>query len=175
MKAQINEFGQTPKQIFKEPHVQRRTNLIINQQVSPIKKSKLEKIEKKEDKIKYKKKENLVKNKSESLEEIIDSNLKKIENTKSSSLNKISGEIYDLIGEATSNLETKTSKNIQKIQDLDEESNKSDYMDILEQVEKMLPEESNKREPQRNDDAYFNFVSSKCYDLKKESTFTNNK
>ena len=33
MKAQINEFGQTPKQIFKQPHVQKRSKMGIKKEL----------------------------------------------------------------------------------------------------------------------------------------------
>ena len=97
------------------------------------------------------------------------------------SLDNISNEIFDLLGEANDNLQDKEIKVVnldEKLNPFEENSENNanlDYMEVMKQVEEMLPENNRSIKKGENDDIYFNFVSSKSFDLKKESDYQNNK
>lgn len=186
MKAQINEFGQTPKQIFTKPHVQKRSKVIMNKELGFSANSKNSKNSNEQPSPRINSRKSSARKDEDSslngeknqkqLEEENDDILKKIDSMNLDSLNDISDEISGLIGEARENLTTEEPKREEPIDRMDtqDEKNNLDYMDILEEVEKMLPEEQPPNKI-KNDDAYFNFVSSKSFDLKRDHSFKNNK
>lgn len=177
MKAQINEFGQTPKQIFNVPHIQKRSKIIINKEI-PLKYQSPSKTEKSHEKMELNENSQHKKSIEESKEK--DQELEKTRKTvpqNMNSLNEISDEIEDLLDEAMDNLkETEVIGEPKSSKDLDElDRNSVEFMDILQEVEKMLPENKCEDQKGKEDDAYFNLVSSKSFDLKRSLVFQNDK
>lgn len=190
MKAQINEFGQTPKQIFQAPHVQRRSKMTVDRPI-PGQKAFPKATDAKKSREKIGKGAPTLgdspKPRPEAATPVEEIDARKKEKTlggkfasKKPSLNQISNEIFDLIGEANENLQSQAEKKgkarLERAPDTGDRP-VSDLGEILEQVKKMLPETEGaaQRPPDQDEDMYFNFVSSKSFDLKKEIEFRNDK
>lgn len=153
IKAQINEFGQTPKQIFSEPHVTRRTKMMRVKDL-PLKTN--SNIKKNNEKKILKIKNNEVSNQKNKIEISNEKvNIKKKENTKTSSRN---------IKNNSEKEKTKKSSILSHENRIEEllRRDTMDFMDLGDQIIKEI-----KRTPsdpmRRNSDSLYNYVRSKKY------------
>ena len=154
--------------------MQRRTKMIINKEVTLRKDSqKRESFEPRlSDSNKSAELEASTKMSSEK-EFLVEDNIEeKSKVKKNGTLNEISDEIINLIGEAKDNLNESSEDQREKEK---MEHRNPDFMEILNQVEKLLPAEKEGENAQKDDDAYFNFVSSKSFHLRRDSEFRNKK
>lgn len=174
MKAQINEFGQTPKQIFDRPHAKRRTKMILNKPISqrPTADSKQEERQREDQRGREADDKTSIRDGvSTKLEEKTG-----IENSSSklSSFNNITNEIYDLVEETNDNLKDAEEK--QGKEKWNKEYREDDILGrptkdlykIMQDVKNSMPESESAQSRLTNDDVYFNFVSSKSFDFKKD-------
>lgn len=156
LKAQINEFGQTPKQIFKEPHLKRRTKMMRVKDLH-LNQSAKDKLDKEENNVKTIQETHKTK---ESPEKQTETHLqKKPSNPDSPHSNESIPEPQN----------TKMKKgSIMSHENRIKELLKRDTMDFMEQSEQIIREikQSPNETNRRNSDCHYNYVHSKKYKFK---------
>lgn len=171
LKAQINEFGQVPMQIFNEPHIPRRGNTTIPPEINLRKSSN----------------SSLSKSNGRKLS-IQGSNQKNQETKKELEIKdqlqeateKSKEMIFDLIGDQSDELDLKNIRQTRMSNLLNEErylellkKEKIDYLGISDDIEEQLGSCGSFRSIE-DEDAYHNFIRTKKYKFKFEKMHQQN-